>query len=166
MNYQLWWNALIHSQSTLKCRIFEKRLSVWSFLGFIICWVFQWTLISWYSMTFIARRKLWLWICKKKIELFLNIIFPNYFNNLVFSQLAGRWSDFVWLQHPKGEHLTFGIASPRWNANFRKNLDWQNNHLGSGGFWHHWERQGQNPGQGGNSSRSTKVDFCRKTIGK
>ena len=71
MNYQLWWNALIHSQSTLKCRIFEKRLSVWSFLGFIICWVFQWTLISWYSMTFIARRKLWLWICKKKFDCFL-----------------------------------------------------------------------------------------------
>merc|ERR1711963_939153 len=37
-------------------------------------------------------------------------------------QAARGWPYFVGLQHPKGVHVAFGLASQRWDANFRQTL--------------------------------------------
>merc|ERR1712062_89810 len=51
-------------------------------------------------------------------------------------------------------------------ANLCQDLDRKNHHLGGRSLRYHRERQGQNSGQGRDSSRSTAFDLCRKTIGR
>lgn len=44
-------------------------------------------------------------------------------------QATRGWSHFGGLQHPKGVDSAFGVASARWNANFREDFDGQGNKI-------------------------------------
>merc|ERR1712062_601675 len=78
----------------------------------------------------------------------------------------GRWPNLERLQYPKGIDSAFGPEVEGRNANLRQDLNRQDHYFGGRSLRYHRERQGQNPGQGRNSSRSTTFDLRRKTIGR
>ena len=52
------------------------------------------------------------------------------------------------------------------HANFCKNIDRKNDYIGIGTIRYGGAGKGTDPGQGGNSTRSTAFDLCRETIGR
>merc|ERR1712062_668905 len=78
----------------------------------------------------------------------------------------GRWPNPQRLQYSKGVDSAFGPEVEGRYANLRQDLDRKNHHIGGRSLRYHRERQGQNPGQGRNSSGSTTFDFRWKTIGR
>ena len=55
------------------------------------------------------------------------------------------------LQHPEGVDSLSGLKFPWWDADLREDPHRQDDHAGSGTLGHHRERQGEDPGQRGNS---------------
>ena len=51
------------------------------------------------------------------------------------------------------------------NADICEDPDWQDHHLGGGGFRHHRECEGQDPGQGRHPSRPAETYLCWKAAG-
>merc|ERR1712166_1163764 len=70
------------------------------------------------------------------------------------------------LQHPEGIHFALSVAFEGWYADLCEDLDWQDYHIGCRGQRHHRQCQGQDPGQGGHSTRSAALDLCRQAAGR
>merc|ERR1712226_1447072 len=47
---------------------------------------------------------------------------------LIFAGIIGGWPYPQRLQHPKGVNPSLGAPSPRWYADLRQDLDWQDHH--------------------------------------
>merc|ERR1712062_822048 len=78
----------------------------------------------------------------------------------------GRWPNLERLQYSKRVDSAFGPEVEGRYANLRQDLDRKNHYFGGRSLRHHRERQGQDSGQGRDSSGSTTFDLCRKTIGR
>merc|ERR1711879_936007 len=81
-------------------------------------------------------------------------------------QAAGRWKNFVGLQHPERIDTSLGPSSPRRYADLCQDIDWKDDLIGSGTLGYHGQCESQDPGQGGNSSRPAETDFRGKATGR
>ncbi|KIH51431.1 ubiquitin family protein [Ancylostoma duodenale] len=83
---------------------------------------------------------------------------------LIFAgmQATRGWPHFVRLQHPKGIHTSPGTPTSRRNADLCEDPYWEDDHVRGRGVRHNREREGQDPRQGRNPSRSAEIDLCRK----
>merc|ERR1712107_492602 len=61
-------------------------------------------------------------------------------------QAARGWQDPFGLQHPEGVDPPSGTAPAWWDADLCEDTDRQNHHIGCGGFRHHRQREGKDPG--------------------
>merc|ERR1711913_258258 len=77
---------------------------------------------------------------------------------------AGGRKNSLRLQHPEGEHSPSGSQTQGRHADLRQDLDWQDHHPRGRTVRLHRERQGQDPGQGGNPPRSAELIFAGKQL--
>merc|ERR1711872_181 len=69
------------------------------------------------------------------------------------------------LQHPEGVHPSSRPPSPRWHADLRQDLDWQDHHFGGRAVRQLRKCQGKDPRQGRNPSRPAAFDLRGQAVG-